>query len=33
MFTWLAWSPVAEAEWRGVVTIEAVKTLRAHGRL
>jgi hypothetical protein len=33
MFTWLAWSPVAEAEWRGVVTIEAVRTLRAYGRL
>ena len=33
MFTWVAWSPVAEAEWRGVVTIEALKTLRAYGRL
>jgi hypothetical protein len=33
MFTWLAWSPVAEAEWRGVVTIEALKTLRANSRL
>ena len=33
MFTWVAWSPVAEAEWRGVVTIEALKTLRANGRL
>ena len=33
MFTWLAWSPVAEAEWRGVVTIEALRTLRANGRL
>jgi hypothetical protein len=33
MFTWLAWSPVAEAEWRGVVTIQALETLRANGRL
>ena len=33
MFTWAAWSTVAEAEWRGVVTIEALKTLRAYGRL
>lgn len=33
MFTWLAWSPVAEAEWRGVVTIEALRSLRAYGRL
>ena len=33
MFNWLAWSPVAEAEWRGVVTIEALVTLRANGRL
>ena len=32
-FTWLAWSPVAAAEWRGVVTVEALATLRAHGRL
>jgi hypothetical protein len=32
-FTWLAWSPVAEAEWRGVVTIAALTTLRANGRL
>lgn len=33
MFSWVGWSPVAEAEWRGVVTIEALKTLRAYGRL
>jgi hypothetical protein len=32
-FTWLAWSPVAETEWRGVVTIEALRVLRANGRL
>jgi hypothetical protein len=32
-FSWLAWSPVAAAEWRGVMTIEALKTLRANGRL
>jgi hypothetical protein len=32
-FTWLAWSPVAEAEWRGVVTVRALSVLRANGRL
>jgi hypothetical protein len=32
-FTWPAWSPVAEAEWRGSVTVDALVTLRANGRL
>jgi hypothetical protein len=32
-FNWLAWSPAAAQEWRGVVTIEALSTLRAYGRL
>ncbi|MDE3228935.1 MAG: hypothetical protein KGO05_03560 [Chloroflexota bacterium] len=30
---WLAWNPLAALEWRGVVTIEALATLRAYGRL
>ena len=32
-FNWLAWSPAAAQEWRGVVTIEALTTLRAYGRM
>ncbi len=32
-FNWLAWSPAATLEWRGIVTIEALVTLRAYGRL
>ncbi|MGO8950301.1 MAG: hypothetical protein ACLQUY_22105 [Ktedonobacterales bacterium] len=31
-FNWLAWNPAAALEWRGVVTIEALVTLRAYGR-
>jgi hypothetical protein len=31
--TWPAISPLCELEWRGVVTIRALKTLRAYGRL
>lgn len=31
--TWPAPSPAAELEWRGFVTIAALKTLRAYGRL
>ncbi len=30
---WLAWNPAAALEWRGIVTIEALTTLRAYGRL
>jgi hypothetical protein len=33
MFNWPAWSPAAEADWRGFVTVEALCTLRANGRL
>jgi len=29
---WLAWNPAAALEWRGVVTIDALITLRAYGR-
>jgi hypothetical protein len=32
-FNWLAWSPVAAAEWRGSVTVDALCILRANGRL
>jgi hypothetical protein len=32
MFNWLAWSPAAEREWRGHVTVDALRTLRANGR-
>jgi len=32
-FNWLAWSPAAEQDWRGFVTIEALATLRANNRL
>jgi len=31
-FNWMAWSPAAEREWRGVKTVEALHILRAHGR-
>ena len=32
-FDWLAWSPGQTVEWRGAVTLRALCTLRAHGRL
>jgi hypothetical protein len=32
-FTWAAWNPAAALEWRGVVTLQAITTLRAYGRL
>jgi hypothetical protein len=31
-FNWLAWSPVAAAEWRGAMTVGALARLRANGR-
>ena len=31
-FNWLAWNPAAALEWRGIVTVEALSTLRANGR-
>jgi hypothetical protein len=33
MFEWLDWSPGQRVEWRGGVTLEALATLAAHGRL
>ena len=32
MFNWLSWSPAAELEWRGFMTVSPV-ALRANGRL
>ncbi|RKT70275.1 hypothetical protein DFJ66_3532 [Saccharothrix variisporea] len=31
-FPWAAWTPVTTYEWRPIVTIEALKTLKAYGR-
>jgi hypothetical protein len=31
-FNWLAWSPLAEMEWRGSVTVDALAVLQANGR-
>ncbi len=31
-FDWAAWCPAATLEWRGVMTVHALATLRAHGR-
>ena len=33
LFDFLAWSPAQTADWRGVVTIDALTCLRDHGRL
>jgi hypothetical protein len=32
-FDWLGWSPGQSVEWRGGVTLRALTTLRAHGRI
>jgi hypothetical protein len=32
-FNWLAWLPLAELEWRGSLTVDALAQLRANGRL
>jgi hypothetical protein len=31
-FNWPAWSPAAELEWRGSLTVDALVMLRANGR-
>jgi hypothetical protein len=31
-FNWLAWSPAAEREWRGFLTVDALRVLRTNGR-
>jgi hypothetical protein len=33
MFNWLAWSPAGEREWRGFLTVDALRVLRANGYL
>jgi hypothetical protein len=33
MFNWLSWSPAAEADWRGFLTVDALRVLRANGRV
>ena len=32
-FNWLAWSPAAERDWRGFLTVDALRLLRANGYL
>ena len=32
MFSWPSWSPAAEADWRGFLTVDALRVLRANGR-
>jgi hypothetical protein len=32
MFDWPSWSPAAEADWRGFLTVDALRVLRANGR-
>jgi hypothetical protein len=32
MFNWQAWSTAAEADWRGFLTVDALRVLRANGR-
>jgi hypothetical protein len=32
MFNWTSWSPAAEADWRGFITVDALRVLRANGR-
>jgi len=31
-FNWPAWSPAAERDWRGFLTVDALRLLRANGR-
>ena len=31
--TWAVWLPAIEIEWSGIVTIAALKTLQAYGRV
>jgi hypothetical protein len=31
MFGWPSWSPAAEADWRGFLTVDALRVLRANG--
>ena len=31
-FNWLAWSPAAERDWRGFLTVDALRILRTNSR-
>ena len=31
MFNWPSWSPAAESDWRGFLTVDALRILRANG--
>jgi len=31
-FNWMSWSPAAEADWRGFLTVDNLRILRANGR-
>ncbi len=33
MFNWMDWSPGATADWRGFLTVAAIRVLRVNGRL
>jgi hypothetical protein len=33
MFNWPSWSPAAEREWRGFITVDTLRILRANNRL
>jgi hypothetical protein len=33
MFNWPSWPPAAERDWRGYLTVDALRILRANGRL
>jgi hypothetical protein len=33
MFSWMAWNEAVAWEWRGAVTVAALRTLQAYGRL
>ena len=33
MFNWLVWAPLVELEWRGWLTVRALRVLRDNGRL
>jgi hypothetical protein len=32
MFNWPSWSPAAESDWRGFITVDYLRILRANGR-
>lgn len=32
-FNWMAWSPAAERDWRGFLTVDALRLLRANARI